>query len=63
MEIEILKGSILDIVAEAIVNPANSYGWMAGGVSVEIKKISRRDEIVDAWRRFDNLWKSFDNSY
>ncbi len=50
MEIEILKGSILEANAEAIVNPANSYGWMAAGLSGAIKKAAGGDvekEAVD----------------
>ena len=43
MEIEIIKGSILDIDAEAIVNPANSHGWMAAGVSAAVKRIAGVD--------------------
>ena len=43
MEIEIIKGSILDIDVEAIVNPANSHGWMAAGASAAIKKIAGVD--------------------
>jgi O-acetyl-ADP-ribose deacetylase (regulator of RNase III) len=26
------RGSILDVPAEAVVSPANSYGWMRGGI-------------------------------
>jgi O-acetyl-ADP-ribose deacetylase (regulator of RNase III) len=38
MEIEILEGSLLDAEAELIVNPANSYGYMGGGVAGVIKR-------------------------
>ncbi|GAB2980518.1 macro domain-containing protein [Amycolatopsis acidiphila] len=26
------QGSVLDVAAEAVVSPANSYGWMRGGI-------------------------------
>ncbi|HWO60340.1 MAG TPA: phage tail protein, partial [Umezawaea sp.] len=29
--IRVHRGSVLDIIAEAVVSPANSYGWMRGG--------------------------------
>jgi len=38
LEIQIRKGSLLDVEAEAIVNPANSQGWMGGGVAGVIKR-------------------------
>lgn len=38
MEIEVLLGSLLDVKADAIVNPANSYGYMGGGVAGVIKR-------------------------
>jgi O-acetyl-ADP-ribose deacetylase (regulator of RNase III) len=38
LEIEIRKGSILEVEADAIVNPANSHGWMGGGVAGVIKR-------------------------
>jgi O-acetyl-ADP-ribose deacetylase (regulator of RNase III) len=30
--IRVHRGSVLDVVAEAIVSPANSFGWMRGGI-------------------------------
>ncbi|HEX6343319.1 macro domain-containing protein [Umezawaea sp.] len=30
--IRVHRGSVLDIIAEAVVSPANSYGWMRGGI-------------------------------
>jgi O-acetyl-ADP-ribose deacetylase (regulator of RNase III) len=30
--IRVHPGSVLDIEAEAVVSPANSYGWMRGGI-------------------------------
>ncbi len=38
MKIEVLKGSILEVDADAIVNPANSRGLMGGGVAGVIKR-------------------------
>lgn len=38
MEIEVLLGSLLDVKADAIVNPANSYGYMGGGVAGVIRR-------------------------
>jgi len=39
MPIFIKKGDITKIVCDAIVNPANSYGYMGGGVAGVIKRI------------------------
>lgn len=39
MPIFIEKGDITKIVCDAIVNPANSYGYMGGGVAGVIKKV------------------------
>ncbi|MFQ6051553.1 MAG: macro domain-containing protein [Candidatus Hydrothermarchaeota archaeon] len=36
-EISVLKGDITELDVEAIVNPANSYGTMGGGVALAIK--------------------------
>ncbi len=38
MKVKVLKGSILEVQADAIVNPANSYGLMGGGVAGVIKR-------------------------
>ena len=38
LEIEIRKGSLLEVEADAIVNPANSHGLMGGGVAGVIKR-------------------------
>lgn len=49
-KIEIKKASIATIEAEAIVNPANSFGYMGGGVAGVIKKIGGQvieDEAVE----------------
>ena len=37
-KVEIIKGDITKVPANAIVNPANSYGYMGGGVAYAIKK-------------------------
>lgn len=37
-QIIIQQGSILEVTAEAIVNAANSQGWMGGGVAGAIKR-------------------------
>jgi len=39
MPIFIEKGDITKIVCDAIVNPANSYGYMGGGVAGVIKRV------------------------
>ncbi|GLZ43118.1 macro domain-containing protein [Actinokineospora sp. NBRC 105648] len=31
-ELRVHRGSVLDVRAQAVVSPANSYGWMRGGV-------------------------------
>jgi O-acetyl-ADP-ribose deacetylase (regulator of RNase III) len=31
-EVTVHRGSILDVPAQAVVSPANSYGWMRGGI-------------------------------
>ncbi|MDQ7038994.1 MAG: ADP-ribose-binding protein [Aquificota bacterium] len=39
MEIRVVKGSLLEVESEVIVNPANSQGYMGGGVAGVIKKV------------------------
>ena len=39
MTITIEKGDLTKISCDAIVNPANSYGYMGGGVAGAIKKV------------------------
>lgn len=39
MSIIIQKGDLTQIICDAIVNPANSYGYMGGGVAGAIKHI------------------------
>jgi O-acetyl-ADP-ribose deacetylase (regulator of RNase III) len=31
-DVEVHRGSVLDVDAQAVVSPANSYGWMRGGI-------------------------------
>ncbi len=38
MEVEVKRGSLLEVDAEVIVNPANSQGYMGGGVAGVIKR-------------------------
>ncbi len=38
MDIKVVKGSLLEVEADAIVNPANSRGLMGGGVAGVIKR-------------------------
>jgi O-acetyl-ADP-ribose deacetylase (regulator of RNase III) len=48
--IEIKQGDITKAEAEAIVNPANSFGWMGGGSAGAIKKKGGQqieDEVVN----------------
>ncbi len=39
LDIQIQKGDITKVKADAIVNPANAMGWMGGGSAGAIKKI------------------------
>ncbi|UCB57993.1 MAG: macro domain-containing protein [Thermoplasmatales archaeon] len=39
MNIVIQKGDLTQITCDAIVNPANSYGFMGGGVAGAIKRV------------------------
>ena len=38
MEVEVQRGSILEVEADVIVNPANSQGYMGGGVAGVIRR-------------------------
>lgn len=42
-KIEVRHGSITTLVVDAIVNPANSFGYMGGGVAGAIKKIGGQE--------------------
>lgn len=49
LDIEIQQGDITKVQADAIVNPANSFGWMGGGSAGAIKKAGGKeieDEVV-----------------
>lgn len=46
MEIKVAKGSILEVNTEVIVNPANSSGYMGGGVAGVIRRVGGQ-EIED----------------
>ncbi|HDQ22984.1 MAG TPA: macro domain-containing protein [Candidatus Uhrbacteria bacterium] len=49
MDIQIQKGDITKVQADAIVNPANSFGWMGGGSAKAIKNAGGReieDEVI-----------------
>jgi O-acetyl-ADP-ribose deacetylase (regulator of RNase III) len=39
MAIIIEKGDLTQVICDAIVNPANSYGYMGGGVAGAIKRV------------------------
>lgn len=51
MEIQVLQGSILEVEAEAIVNAANSGGWMGGGVAGVIKRAAGAEVEREAMAR------------
>ncbi|WP_457600109.1 macro domain-containing protein, partial [Hydrogenivirga sp.] len=38
MEVEVKRGSLLEVDTDVIVNPANSYGYMGGGVAGVIRR-------------------------
>jgi len=48
LEIEIKKGDITKVKADAIVNPANSFGWMGGGSAYAIKKAGGAEIEMEA---------------
>ena len=39
IEIEVVKGSITEVPADAVVNAANSLGYMGGGVAGYLKRV------------------------
>ncbi len=51
MQIEVLLGSLLDVKVDAIVNPANSYGYMGGGVAGVIKRAGGEDIEKEAIKK------------
>ncbi|MFN7065858.1 MAG: ADP-ribose-binding protein [Aquificaceae bacterium] len=51
MDIEVKEGSLLEVKADAIVNPANSYGLMGGGVAGVIKRVGGQEIEREAMQR------------
>ncbi|MFN3598715.1 MAG: ADP-ribose-binding protein [Aquificaceae bacterium] len=51
MQVEVLKGSLLEIKADTIVNPANSYGLMGGGVAGVIKRFGGEEIEKEAIKK------------
>jgi O-acetyl-ADP-ribose deacetylase (regulator of RNase III) len=51
MQIEVIKGSILEVDADVIVNPANSLGFMGGGVAGVIKRFGGEEIEKEAVQR------------
>ena len=50
LEIVIQQGDITEVQADAIVNPANTYGWMGGGTAGAIKEKGGQEiekEVID----------------
>jgi O-acetyl-ADP-ribose deacetylase (regulator of RNase III) len=48
MKIEVQIGSLLEVEADAIVNPANSGGWMGGGAAGAIKRAAGQEVEKEA---------------
>jgi O-acetyl-ADP-ribose deacetylase (regulator of RNase III) len=48
LQIAIQQGSILEAAVDAIVNAANSQGWMGGGVAGAIKRVAGREVEEEA---------------
>ncbi|HIQ31145.1 MAG TPA: macro domain-containing protein [Aquifex aeolicus] len=51
MEIIVRSGSLFDVEADVIVNPANSYGYMGGGVAGAIKRMGGEEIEKEAVER------------
>jgi O-acetyl-ADP-ribose deacetylase len=50
LQIEIQQGDITKVAADAIVNPANTYGWMGGGAAGAIKQVGGaeiEEEVIE----------------
>ncbi len=57
LKIEIIHGSITDLEVDAIVNPANKYLKMGGGVALAIKNKAGKkveDEALDKLKNYKN---------
>jgi O-acetyl-ADP-ribose deacetylase (regulator of RNase III) len=50
MNIDVIQGSILEVSADAIVNAANSHGFMSGGVAGVIKRAAGLEVEKEATR-------------
>ncbi|GJL56158.1 MAG: hypothetical protein NPIRA02_32900 [Nitrospirales bacterium] len=51
LEIQIIQGSILDVTAQVIVNAANSYGLMGGGVAGVIRRAAGPEVETEAMQQ------------
>ncbi|WP_333784060.1 ADP-ribose-binding protein [Thermocrinis sp.] len=51
MHIQVIKGSLLEVDADVIVNPANSLGLMGGGVAGVIKRFGGKEIEEEAVRK------------
>ncbi|WP_447970068.1 macro domain-containing protein [Nitrospira sp. M1] len=51
LEIQIIQGSILDVAAQVIVNAANSYGLMGGGVAGVIRRAAGPEVETEAMQQ------------
>ena len=51
MEMEIIEGDITRVSADALVNAANNYLWMGGGVAGAIKKAGGKEIEEEAVRK------------
>lgn len=51
LKVSILQGGLLQVEAELIVNPANSYGLMSGGVAGVIRRMAGI-QVEDEARRY-----------
>ncbi len=43
LKVEVKKGSISEVDVEAVVNPANSLGYMGGGVAGYLKRVGGKE--------------------
>jgi O-acetyl-ADP-ribose deacetylase (regulator of RNase III) len=50
-DVEVRRGDLFDVSADAYVSPANSYGWMDGGIDSELRErfgYEIQDTVQDA---------------